>query len=45
VQSAGDHRVIWDGKDERGKIIPSGIYYYQLRAGKAVLMGQMTMVK
>ena len=31
---AGQHSVIWDGNDENGKAISSGIYFYQLKAGK-----------
>jgi len=31
---AGTHLVMWDGKDENGKSVTSGIYFYQLNAGK-----------
>jgi len=30
----GNYQVIWDGKDYKGKIVPSGIYFYQLTMGK-----------
>ncbi|HID93878.1 MAG TPA: T9SS type A sorting domain-containing protein [bacterium (Candidatus Stahlbacteria)] len=30
--SPGSHRVFWDGRDERGKVLPSGIYFYRLKA-------------
>jgi hypothetical protein len=30
---AGSHRYKWDGKDNRGKIVASGIYFYRLKAG------------
>jgi PKD repeat protein len=33
VQSAGDHTVEWDGTDESGLTVSSGVYFYQLEAG------------
>ncbi len=30
---SGNYQVIWDGKDQRGKEVSSGIYFYQLKAG------------
>jgi hypothetical protein len=29
---AGEHRVVWDGRDERGARIASGVYFYRLQA-------------
>lgn len=29
----GSHRITWDGKDNSGKDVSSGMYLYQLRAG------------
>jgi hypothetical protein len=31
--AAGEHRVIWDGRDEAGRRVPSGIYWVRLRSG------------
>ena len=31
VRTAGNHAVRWDGRDERGKPVSSGTYFYQLR--------------
>lgn len=31
-QSAGIHRVLWNGSDEGSRSLPSGIYIYQVRA-------------
>ncbi len=32
VLTAGEHAVEWDGKDERGRQVASGVYFYQLNA-------------
>jgi len=34
-REAGYHRVHWDGKDKTGKLVASGVYLYQLRAGNS----------
>jgi hypothetical protein len=33
-KSVGNYEVIWDGKDDNGKEVASGIYFYQLKAGE-----------
>jgi hypothetical protein len=30
-QETGTHHVVWDGIDERGKAVASGVYFYQLQ--------------
>ncbi len=30
---AGDYRIAWDGKDERGRPVASGVYFYRLVGG------------
>ena len=29
----GEYKIIWDGKDSTGKDVPSGVYFYRLKAG------------
>jgi hypothetical protein len=29
--SSGQHRIDWDGRDDRGRQVPSGIYWYELQ--------------
>ncbi len=29
-EAAGSHRIRWDGKDARGRLVPSGVYFYRL---------------
>jgi hypothetical protein len=31
LQKGGHYKVVWDGKDSRGKEVNNGIYFYQLR--------------
>jgi flagellar hook assembly protein FlgD len=40
-QPAGSHKIIWDGQDESGRRVASGVYLYQLQAGKLVAMKKM----
>lgn len=30
-QTAGEHRVVWDGRDDRGQEVPSGVYFFIMR--------------
>ena len=32
TQNAGYYELYWDGTDDRGSAVASGIYFYQLRA-------------
>ena len=32
-QFAGSHKILWDGRNEYGKTVASGIYLYRLQAG------------
>jgi hypothetical protein len=31
--AAGTHTRVWDGRNDRGAVVPSGIYFYRLDAG------------
>ncbi len=37
IAPKGEHRVLWDGKDQDGQPMPAGIYMVRLRAGKALI--------
>jgi hypothetical protein len=41
TQPAGYQRAAWDGRDEHGANVGSGIYFYQLEAGRQRLSGRM----
>ncbi len=41
----GNHQVIWNGKDENGKPVASGIYFYQMKSGKYDKTRKMLLLK
>jgi len=45
VKEAGPHAVVWDGRDEFGKTLPSGIYLYRLWAGQGKGQGDFVRVR
>ena len=42
---AGRHGVNWEGRDTRGQLVPSGIYFYRLRSGNRAESRKMTLVR
>ncbi len=44
-QASGSHRVEWDGKDDVGRAVASGIYYYRVSAGAASAARRMVLLK
>ena len=40
-QSAGQHRIEWDGRGNDGRALPPGIYLYVLHAGEQHEMGKL----
>ncbi len=45
VMPAGRHTLVWDGRGDDGRELPSGVYLSRLEAGGLVSQGRMTMVK
>ena len=42
---AGSHTVIWDGTDEYGQAVASGIYLYRIQAGEQTASRKMVLMK
>ncbi len=44
-KQAGYHSVIWDGRNDSGIQVSSGVYIYKVKAGENVISKRMMMVK
>ena len=44
-QPAGRHQVEWDGRNDRGKRVASGVYFCELRAGDDLAVQRMLLMK
>jgi len=42
---AGEHTVVWEGTDQTGKHLPSGMYFYKLEGSGAAVTKRMTLLK
>jgi flagellar hook assembly protein FlgD len=45
VHSVGNYTVTWNGKDEFGHFVGSGVYFYRLENGSTAITKKMLMLK
>lgn len=45
VQAGGSHEAIWDGRDERGRSLASGVYLYRLEVDDRVQTKKMVLLR
>lgn len=45
IQSKGFHTADWDGFDEHGNSVASGVYFYKLKVGKKTISRKMVLLK
>jgi hypothetical protein len=43
--TAGAHTVAWDGRDERGRAVPSGTYFYRLETADGSVSRRLSLVR
>lgn len=44
-QPAGFQRVVWDGRDDSGNLVPSGLYFYQIQTDGFRMTKRMLLLK
>ncbi|HEX9653560.1 MAG TPA: FlgD immunoglobulin-like domain containing protein, partial [bacterium] len=44
-QGPGEFQVVWDGRDDGGEIVASGVYLYQLKIGDEQHVRKMTLIR
>jgi|Deesub1362A_J573_1020465.scaffolds.fasta_scaffold00942_9 hypothetical protein len=45
LQTSGEKYVVWYGKDDKGKILPSGVYFYKLKNDFFIKRGKIIFMK
>jgi len=45
ITQSGNHSIVWDGTDQNGNQVASGIYFYKLKVGKEELVNKMLLLK
>ena len=45
VQATGERAIVWDGRNDNGETMGSGIYFYELTAGELKETKKMILVK
>ena len=45
VKTPGTYQILWDGRDEQGNNVATGMYLYQLRSENAFITKKMMLIK
>jgi len=45
VMEAGTHNISWDGKDNSGESVCSGVYFYRINAGGLNIIKKMIFIR
>lgn len=44
-QNSGSYQIAWDGRDDTGRSVATGIYFYQLQIGQMSFVKKMVMIE
>ncbi len=44
-QTAGVYQITWDGRDDNGKAVATGVYFYKLHVGQKYLIKKMVLIE
>jgi len=45
IEDAGPHSLSWDGKDEHGNAVASGVYFLRMQSGRDAQTRKMVLIK
>ncbi len=45
VKSAGSYTVVWDGRDDAGRLVNSGVFFYRMKAGNIIRTNKLMFLK
>lgn len=45
AQNAGKHQITWNGKDASGKVVATGVYFYQMKTNEFSMTKKMLLLK
>ncbi len=44
-RGAGEHAVVWDGRDDAGRAVSSGVYFLSVSAGNCRRVGKLLLIR
>ena len=45
IKPAGIHEIVWDGRDDRREKIGSGIYFFEIKAGRKRIVKKLSLIR